>query len=1130
MTQIHATGNATDETSYYDALTNLLNEVGVDLHPPVKAVMTIKNRGAGIPDGGLFTFNQYHCKADLELSGGSLPARGALEVKPLSLDVSKVAETDQVTRYLEKYGQVLVINYRDFLLVGKNCHGKRWVIDRFSLASSESEFWKIARLHDKTARDRGDALHRFLERCMVRPAPITTPEDLAWLLAHYAQEALSRIQNAPVGTLDNFKESLEEALGIKFDEKKSLNFFYSTLVQTLFYGIFSGWVMWCRENDDDATFDWREAAWTLHLPAIKSLFAEVATPVRITSLDIRDVLDWTGEALSRVDRKEFFARFSDPLAIQYFYEPFLESYDPELRKEMGVWYTPPEIVHYIVERIDKELRDELGIENGFANEDVYVLDPCAGTGSFLLEVLRRIQQTGHEAGEQDFLVAKKLKIAAMERIFGFEILPAPFVVAHLQVGLLLRTLGAPLNPARDERAGIFLTNSLTGWEPPKGPQKRLTFIELQEERAAADSVKRDNKILVVLGNPPYNAYAGTSPEEERGLVDPYKAGLRGTWKIKKYNLDEFYVRFMRIAERQIAEHTKQGIICYISSYSYLSDPSFVIMRERLYEQFDKAWIDSLNGDSRETGKRTPDGLPDPSIFSTERNREGIRLGTSVGLFVKKATPANEKQWRYRDFWGTRKREDLIASLSESDFNGQYNNATPKHENKYNFRPVIVSKSYYAWPSIKDLCRVESINGLLEMRGSSLIQIDVERLRALMQSYYDKSKTWEEMVSFGTDLTRDAARFNAIEARARAQRTEKYDEQRVVRYVIRPFDCQHAYYTAVRPLWNEPRLALWAQLWPSNEFFVSRRYGCKIPEGPPFYWTSRLFDYHILAPNAAAFPTNIKRAYRDITDFTAKDIVTNNYSEAVLTYLEHIGIKPDNDSHYSSLVWLHALAVGFSPKYLRDNRDGIKQDWPHIPLPNTAEQLQISAQLGRKLADFLDSEKVSGLTIAPIRAELDCIGLVQRKDGNPPVADHDLEVNVVWGRPQQGGVFPGPGKTVLRDYSNGEMVALESGAKAIGVKLNDMTDALGRQTYDVYLNAQTYWRNVPQNVWDYYIGGNQVIKKWLSYRETVILGRPITAEEAVEVTGMTRRIAAIILMQPALNANYDTVKNNPVKWP
>ena len=210
--------------------------------------------------------------------------------------------------------------------------------------------------------------------------------------------------------------------------------------------------------------------------------------------------------------------------MQYFYEPFLAAYDPVLRKRLGVWFTPPDVVRYMVARIDKVLREQLHVANGFADPNVFVLDPCCGTGAFLVEVLRQIETT-LKANGGDALTAEDIKTAAMERVFGFELLPAPFVVSHLQLGLLLQNLGAPLSEKLHERVGVYLTNALTGWNPPKGPKQKLMFPEMEEERDAAELVKRDKTILVVLGNPPYYAFAGVSPEEEQGLVEPYKEGL-----------------------------------------------------------------------------------------------------------------------------------------------------------------------------------------------------------------------------------------------------------------------------------------------------------------------------------------------------------------------------------------------------------------------------------------------------------------------------------------------------------------------------------------------------------------------------------------------------------------------------
>jgi hypothetical protein len=169
---------------------------------------------------------------------------------------------------------------------------------------------------------------------------------------------------------------------MKFEDEKGEHFFQATLVQTLFYGVFSSWVLWSRENrgKPEAKFDWHNTAWTLHVPMIASLFDQIATPKRLKPLGVDEVLDWAGMVLNRVDRPAFFSKFEEEHAVQYFYEPFLKAYDPELRKALGVWYTPPEIVQYQVERVDRVLRDELKIADGLADEHVVILDPCCGIG------------------------------------------------------------------------------------------------------------------------------------------------------------------------------------------------------------------------------------------------------------------------------------------------------------------------------------------------------------------------------------------------------------------------------------------------------------------------------------------------------------------------------------------------------------------------------------------------------------------------------------------------------------------------------------------------------------------------------------------------------------------------------
>ena len=311
----------------------------------------------------------------------------------------------------------------------------------------------------------------------------------------------------------------------------------------------------------------------------------------------------------------------------------------------------------MVSRVDAVLREELKLPDGLADENVYVLDPCCGTGAYLVEVLDRIHATLKHKGA-DATTALQVKQAALKRVFGFEILPAPFVVSHLQLGLRLQSLGAPLSESNKERAGVFLTNALTGWEPPGGPKKQLSFPELEAERDAADRVKREAPILVILGNPPYNAFAGVSPEEEQGLVDPYKAGLISDWKIKKFNVDDLYVRFFRLAERRIAERPKpgRGVVAFISNHSWVSDPSFVVLRKHLFASFDKIWIENLHG-NRKTSEYAPDGrgsapvrVPKPQRYSSEMTsipprRPNAGLNCSEASTTRISTLATRKRIR-----------------------------------------------------------------------------------------------------------------------------------------------------------------------------------------------------------------------------------------------------------------------------------------------------------------------------------------------------------------------------------------------------------------------------------------------------------------------------------------------------
>jgi hypothetical protein len=972
LRDIHRSGAGVKETSYYAPLANLLNEIGKKLKPRVRCIINLQNAGAGLPDGGLFTPDQFPRSSKDAPRQGQLPARGAIEAKSADEDVRRVVDTKQVQDYLERYRQVLVTNYRDFLLLGYDGEGQPCEYESYSLAENQQAFWSAAAHPQTMAKEHGERLIEYLKRAMLRRAELVEPKDVAWFLASYAREAKARVEaRKDLPELAAIRSALEEALGMKFEGEKGEHFFRSTLVQTLFYGIFSAWVLWDKHHKGDpaARFNWHEAGWYLHVPMISALFQQISSRAQLGPLDVAEVLDWAAETLNRVSRGEFFSKFEEGHAVQYFYEPFLQAFDPELRKELGVWYTPPEIVEYMVERVDRVLRSELGIADGLADPNVYVLDPCCGTGAYLVEVLNRIRRTLQEKGS-DALAAQDLKKAAMQRVFGFELLPAPFVISHLQLGLLLQNLGAPLSDAGDERAGVFLTNALTGWEPPQGPKKQLAFAEMGQERDAADRVKQEVPILVVLGNPPYNGFAGVSPAEEEGLVEPYKQGLR-EWGIAKNYLDDLYVRFFRLAERRIAEKTGRGVVCYISNHSWVSDPSYVLLRKHLLQSFDRFWIENMHG-NRRISEYAPDGGTSETIFAIPGFSAGIQQGVAISLWVKRGGQSGAKRVLFRDDLEAAKaverRGQLVASLAAPAFDAHYKTALPDESNRFSFRPEQVSSEYASWADIPSLAGPACSLGILDNRAGALVSIDRVPLVARMKAYYDPSRNFDEVASVegASGITRDAARFDARKTRQKVLSAESFAESAVRRGMVRPMDQRWCYYSRVRPLWNEPRPEYGRQCWPGNGAFVTRKRGVASPEGVPFAYTTGIGFQHALMSDAYYFPVRLQHGHAgngpqgSLIDSGVT--TTANLSPATRAYLASLGIaEPDVDAEMAGPIWMHALAIGYSPAYLAENADGIRRDWPRIPLPDSREALLASADLGKKIAALLIDSCISNGT-------------------------------------------------------------------------------------------------------------------------------------------------------------------------
>jgi hypothetical protein len=1105
-------GAHTAETTFYTPLSNLLNTIGEALKPRVVFVAHPGTRGAGLPDGGLFPITNSRQTEPLP---NQRPERGAVEIKPPGDGLTALAHSNQVRRYLNEYGVCLITNYHQFQLVELR-NGQPSVMESYDLTRTADDLWSLP--VGALAKRHAETLPDFLSRVLTRKVPLEKPKDVAELLASYAREARERAAEHPVAAFQGVKSGLQESLGITFEGEKGEHFFRSTLIQTLFYGIFSAWVLWRRSPDYGAQqgiFNWRLSADYLRIPVLRALFHAVSERGALNTFQITEVLDHATDALNRV-RPDFFTTFREEDAVQYFYEPFLEAFDPQLRKSLGVWYTPREIVRYMVERVDHLLRTELGEPLGLASPNVQVLDPCCGTGAYLVEVLHRIQRTLLEnAGDDDALVGADLRRAATTRIFGFEIMPAPFVIAHLQIAQLLEDARSSLTT--EQRAQVFLTNALTGWVPVKHPQSQFGFPAFVEERDAAEAVKQAETILVILGNPPYNGYPGIATiEEERDLTNAYRHTIEGLPDPQGQGLNELYVRFFRVAERRIVgdervrgNRNQTGIVSFISGYRWLDGLSHPTMRHRLLQEFDSIYVDNLNGDKYKTGKTTPDGKPDPSAFSTPQNREGIQVGTAIATLVRRTAAAPSSSIKLRNIWGTEKLA-ILDREAKDGLSPIYEKVTPASALGLPFADRPHSLAATSWPRLPELFPTY-FPGVKTSRDPLVIDIDRERLDKRIREYLDPNTGNEQIANRFPAAMKKTGRFDPVKTREELL-AAGFKPWQILRYVYRPFDLRWIYWEPRTRLIGEKSEDYLEQLFDST-FWIEAR---QTESGDAF---SRGSIVSSLPDNFGnGFSTFFPCLSLRPENLLSTTAVHPNLSDAAAAYLTNLGLFGDT-------LFFHALATVHSVEYRVEQASMLLGDYPRIPLPSTAELLNHSATLGRRLADLLDPQ-----TEIRLRAEWNFLARLSIPAEFPEsTQDRDVRnaarfaITAGWGGRGQGDtVMPRRGKAPERDWNPTELHRLAALVAAQNLTLDDALELLGTSCVDVYLNDAAFWTAVPTKVWEYTLGGYQVLKKWLSYREESLLGRPLHEDEARYFSQIVRRITAILLLGPALDASYSAI--------
>lgn len=743
-----AAGKATEPT-HYPYLKSLLEALGTG----IAATSNPKQIECGAPDfvvgkGGM-TVGYVEAK-DV---GTSLDAieKDARRATPTTRD------GEQLKRYLDSLGNLILTDFLEF----------RWYVDgdRRGRAQVGTE-----RYDGKVKRDKkgieaaGHLLSDFLAR---QAEAVGTPKELAVRMARLAHMIRDLIvaafeKEAEGGGLHGqfmaFRDHLIPDL--------TVDLFADMYGQTIAYGLFAA----RATGNGGQEFTRQNAAYLLPKtnPFLRKLFNQIAGP----ELDDRIawLVDELAQVLGRADMaavlKDFGKHTKQEDPVVHFYETFLRAYDPKERKLRGVYYTPEPVVSYIVRSIDHLLRTRFGRPLGLAEPSVLILDPAVGTGTFLYDVVKLIHERLGKQGQlgawNDYVAGKLLP-----RLFGFELLMAPYAVAHLKLGLLLRELGYEFES--DERLGIYLTNTLE--EAIKKSEMLFGEFIVEEANAAAE-IKKEKPIMVVLGNPPYSVSSLNRGPWIQDLVEDYKRGV----KEKKLNIDDDYVKFIRFGQWRI-ERTGTGTLAFITNHSYLDNVTFRRMRESLLETFSEIYILNLHGNKKKK-ETAPGGGKDDNVFD-------IQQGVTISIFVKTPDKGGAARVHYADLWGPR--EEKYRVLAENDVGSTpWVEWVPKGP-LYLFIPHdegLAAEYDLGW-KVTEIFPVNG-SGLNTDRDALCFDFErltlAERMRELFSGTYDARfrERYGVYASSSYDVEERAKRFS-------------YSEEGLQRCVYRPFDERWLYY-------------------------------------------------------------------------------------------------------------------------------------------------------------------------------------------------------------------------------------------------------------------------------------------------------------------------------------------------
>jgi predicted helicase len=905
LTETSTRGDAREE-SYYPVLKDLLDEYCRSSNKKkIQITPQPKKTEAGNPDFRVWDGKQH--------------ITGYIEAKDPSIEnLDKIEETEQLKRYLHTFPNLILTNFLEFRLYRNGLLINKALIGR--------PYW-ISKVKTTPPVEKEPELLQIFEKFFSFSVPkVYDAKNLAIELAKRTRflkdevitHVLKEEEKTGKGHIRNFYKAFKDYLISSLTEDE----FSDLYAQTITYGLFAA-----RTRSENG-FNRKLAYY--NIPETIGILRDVFQFISLGSLPepMEWIIDDISEILSVADINKILHQYfhegkgKDP--VVHFYETFLSEYDPKTREMRGVYYTPEPVVSYIVRSLHGILKEQFKRPDGLANNTVTVLDPAAGTLTFLAEsaklaVNEFVSKYG-EGGKENFIKEHVLK-----NFYAFELMMAPYAVGHLKMSFLLEELGYRLQ--KDDRVKLYLTNTL---EMEELAQTELPgMVSLSEESHLAGRVKKEQPILVILGNPPYSVSSVNKSDFIEQEMELYKEDVREERNIQP--LSDDYIKFIRFAHWKI-ERDGKGIIGMITNNSYLSGLIHRGMRKKLLESFNEIYILNLHGNSR-IGEKHPDGSKDENVFD-------IQQGVSIVLFIKKELQGKACEVFYQDVYGLR--ENKYDLLSKSDFHTPKWKALKPVEPYYFFveKDFSLQATYDRFIFIPDMF-IEYSFGVTTHRDNFVVSFTAQEATQKMRTFTGnlpddlvaQSLSIKDTADWGIKVARDVVK-------------EKEWKKNLKPYAYRPFDERHICFMS--ELIDRDRLEIMCNITDKENVGLSLTRRLRDPEWKHIYVSQYITDKTILSSrdNAYLFPLylydskekkGLFHAEGETGEPNIKPEIFNSLSTAY-----HQEVSPEE-------IFYYIYAVLYSETYRTKYAEFLKIDFPRVPFTKDYKLFKKMSDYGNMLA-------------------------------------------------------------------------------------------------------------------------------------------------------------------------------------